>query len=154
VLNAVGGVRGGGVDTSLSRRLTIQMRPALKPDWNCPVHCSDVRFGRLWTPRSSFTSDTLPEAVAAIESSRNDSRSDRPTTGLLHADPERQRVSLAPNSFGSGEFGSSSMSRLSVFMETFAGGVIVGAGRAALGSELREWRCRRPPEWRIVELAL
>jgi hypothetical protein len=55
---------------------------------------------------------TLPEADRrAIESCHTVGRSDRPTTGVSHADPERQWVSLA-EFIGSGEFGGSSMSRL------------------------------------------
>jgi hypothetical protein len=55
---------------------------------------------------------TLPEAVRhVIESSDTAGRSDRPTTAVSHAGPERQWVSLA-EFVGSGEFGGSSMSRL------------------------------------------
>jgi len=99
-----------GVDTS--GRLTIQMRPATKARLEL---LGALQRRPLWQIVDSallLYISTLPEAVRhVIESSDTAGRSDRPTTAVSHAGPERQWVSLA-EFVGSGEFGGSSMSRL------------------------------------------
>ncbi len=99
-----------GVDTS--GRLTIQMRPATKASLELLGALQRRPLWKIVDAALLLYISTLPEADRrAIESCHTVGRSDRPTTGVSHADPERQWVSLA-EFIGSGEFGGSSMSRL------------------------------------------
>jgi hypothetical protein len=110
--NGVKRRRGRPPGADISGRLTIQMRPVTKARLESLGALQQRPLWQIVDTALHLYISTLPGADRrAVENPDTISRTGRATAAAAQTDPDRQWVSLA-EFIGSGEFGGSSMSRL------------------------------------------